>query len=318
MLQAGAGRGGGDAQVRQGRSRAGQADGPAAVARPLGTSGRCSNAPAHCAPLHATPTYFTNDRRPRAWTRLRDGGPGWWLRGGGDTRNPTGGRAGLHDVPSVRRWWATTSWSRRRGRSLMLDCVGPAVQAPGVISAHRASVAASLEYLEQRAVVVRDRRGGDDREVGGALGADCELHARAQSPRRAASARSRPGGGATPGSAQRARQPRALRARVGGRRAVPVVAALTNWPSARRGRRGDRSAGSSTCWASTRAIARCGVGTTRVAARNFHVAARGDRCSGGASDLGAFRTRRRRVGAVAVPATRLDEHAFGGAARGSP
>ncbi|MGH9020779.1 MAG: relaxase domain-containing protein, partial [Acidimicrobiales bacterium] len=43
--------------------------------------------------------------------------------------------------------------------------------APGVIDAHRSSVGAALDYLEERAVTVRDRRGGEQREWPGRWGA---------------------------------------------------------------------------------------------------------------------------------------------------
>jgi hypothetical protein len=106
-------------------------------------------------------TYFTNDPAHELDT-LRDGGPGWWMRGGGDTRDP-------HDV---RRVFSTTSRSWVQGYDIVLAAPRPIsilialdpAQAPGVIDAHRASVAASLAYLEERALVVRDRRGGNDHE----------------------------------------------------------------------------------------------------------------------------------------------------------
>ena len=107
--------------------------------------------------------YFTNDPAHELDT-LRDGGPGWWLRGGGDTRNPR----------EVERVFTTTDRSSVQGYDIVVAAPRPIsilialdpAQASGVVGAHRASVAASLEYLEQRALVVRDRRGGEDREVG--------------------------------------------------------------------------------------------------------------------------------------------------------
>ncbi len=107
-------------------------------------------------------TYFTNDAAHEL-DSLRDGGPGWWMRGGGDTRDPM----------AVERVFTSTERSKVVGYDLVVAAPRPIsvlmaldpLQAPGVISAHRASVAASLDYLEQRAVVVRDRRDGDDREV---------------------------------------------------------------------------------------------------------------------------------------------------------
>ncbi len=46
----------------------------------------------------------------------------------------------------------------------ILVALDPA-SAPGVVAAHRAAVSAAMEYLDERAVVVRDRLGGDDLEV---------------------------------------------------------------------------------------------------------------------------------------------------------
>ena len=106
-------------------------------------------------------TYFTNDPAHELDT-LRDGGPGWWMRGVGDTRDPD----------EVQRVFASTPRSQVHGYDIVLAAPRPISillaldphQAPGVIDAHRASVAATLTYLEERALVVRDRRGGDDRE----------------------------------------------------------------------------------------------------------------------------------------------------------
>jgi hypothetical protein len=107
-------------------------------------------------------TYFTNDAAHEL-DSLRDGAPGWWMRGGGDTRDPL----------AVEPVFTSTERSKVVGYDLVVAAPRPIsmlialdpLQAPGVISAHRTSVAASLDYLEQRAVVVRDRRDGDDREV---------------------------------------------------------------------------------------------------------------------------------------------------------
>jgi len=56
--------------------------------------------------------------------------------------------------------------------------------APGVLGAHRTSVAASMDYLEQRALVVRDRRMGVDRDDPGVGRASWDSPT-GQSPRRA-------------------------------------------------------------------------------------------------------------------------------------
>jgi hypothetical protein len=105
--------------------------------------------------------YFTNDPAYEL-EGLRDGAPGWWLRGSGDTRSS----------PDVRSVFATTERSAVHGYDIVVAAARPIsilialdpAHAPGVVDAHRVSVAASIDYLEQRALVVRDRRGGLDRD----------------------------------------------------------------------------------------------------------------------------------------------------------
>lgn len=108
-------------------------------------------------------TYFTRDGA-RELEGVRDGGPGWWLRGAGDARDPE----------AVARVLTTNERSRLCGYDVViaaprplsvLVAVDPA-HASGVVAAHRASVRAAMDYLEDRAVVVRDRRGGREREEG--------------------------------------------------------------------------------------------------------------------------------------------------------
>jgi hypothetical protein len=102
-------------------------------------------------------TYFTNDAAHEL-DGLRDGGPGWWLRGSGDTREPA----------DVARVLVTSERATVVGYDLVIAAPRPisvllAVDqehARGVVDAHRASVRSTVEYLEERAVVVRDRRGG--------------------------------------------------------------------------------------------------------------------------------------------------------------
>jgi len=108
--------------------------------------------------------YFTNDDA-RELEGLRHGGPGWWPRGDGDANDP-------RDVARVLQ-------SSQRSAIVGYDVIVAAPRplsilmaidesrAPDVIAAHRASVGACVDYLEEHAVVVRDRRGGTDREVGG-------------------------------------------------------------------------------------------------------------------------------------------------------
>ena len=106
-------------------------------------------------------TYFTRDDA-RELEGLREGGPGWWLRGGGDSHDPT----------EVAKTFTTSARSKVTGYDLVIAAPRPistllAVDpshARGVVEAHRASVRAAIDYLEDRALVVRDRRGGHDRE----------------------------------------------------------------------------------------------------------------------------------------------------------
>jgi TrwC relaxase len=106
-------------------------------------------------------TYFTNDAAHEL-DGLRDTGPGWWLRGSGDTRDPS----------DVARVLVTSDRAAVMGYDLVIAAPRPisvllAVDpehARGVVEAHRASVRSTMEYLEERALVVRDRRGGLDRD----------------------------------------------------------------------------------------------------------------------------------------------------------
>ncbi len=109
-------------------------------------------------------TYFTNDRALEI-DGLRRGGPGWWLRGDGDARD-----AG--DVASV---LGTTERSSVQGYDIVVAAPRPISillaldpeHAPGVVDAHRDSVRAAVDYLEEHALVVRNRQGGDDRDENG-------------------------------------------------------------------------------------------------------------------------------------------------------
>lgn len=106
-------------------------------------------------------TYFTRDSALEL-EGLRGGGPGWWLRGDGDTSDPR----------DVSRVLVTSERSKIVGYDLVVAAPRPISillaidpgQGPGVVAAHRASVRAAIDYFEDRAVVVRDRRKGDDRE----------------------------------------------------------------------------------------------------------------------------------------------------------
>jgi hypothetical protein len=102
-------------------------------------------------------TYFTHDLAHEL-DGLREGPPGWWLRGEGDTRVAS----------DVARVLVTSERSAIYGYDLVVAAPRPisvllAVDpdhASGVVAAHRASVRAALAYLEDRALVVRERRGG--------------------------------------------------------------------------------------------------------------------------------------------------------------
>lgn len=106
-------------------------------------------------------TYFTRDSALEL-EGLRGGGPGWWLRGEGETRDPR----------DVSRVLVTSERSKVVGYDLIVAAPRPISillaidpsQGAGVIGAHRASVRAAVDYLEDRAVVVRDRSNGHDRD----------------------------------------------------------------------------------------------------------------------------------------------------------
>jgi hypothetical protein len=106
-------------------------------------------------------TYFTNDAA-RELDGLRSGGPGWWLRGEGDART----------AGDVARVLETSERARVCGYDLIVAAPRPVsillavdpAHAPALIDAHRTSVRSAIEYLEERALVVRDRSNGGDRE----------------------------------------------------------------------------------------------------------------------------------------------------------
>ena len=108
--------------------------------------------------------YFTSDHALEL-EGVREGGPGWWLRGDGDTRSE-------RDVAKV---LTGTERSLVQGYDLIFAAPRPISilvaldpeHARGIVDAHRASVDASVGYLEERALIVRDRRGGMDRDERG-------------------------------------------------------------------------------------------------------------------------------------------------------
>lgn len=108
--------------------------------------------------------YFTDDRALEI-EGLREGGPGWWMRGEGDVTDPR----------SVARVLRTTERSNILGYDIVVAAPRPTsillamdgAQGTGVVAAHRESVRAAVAYLEEHALVVRDRRGGEDRDRAG-------------------------------------------------------------------------------------------------------------------------------------------------------
>ncbi len=102
-------------------------------------------------------SYFTADLA-RELDGLREGSPGWWLRGEGDTRVAS----------DVARVLVTSERSAIHGYDLIIAAPRPISvllaidpeHASGVVAAHRASVRSTMAYLEDRALVVRESRGG--------------------------------------------------------------------------------------------------------------------------------------------------------------
>ncbi len=96
---------------------------------------------------------------------VREGPAQWWWRGEGD----------LSRSDDVLRVLQTSERSGVVGYDLIVAAPRPVSilvaldieHAPAVLSAHRRAVGDALEYLEQRALVVRERRGDDDRDVAG-------------------------------------------------------------------------------------------------------------------------------------------------------
>lgn len=105
--------------------------------------------------------YFTDDAALEIDT-LRPGAAGWWLRGRGDPMEPG----------DVSRVFTTTARSRVVGYDLVFAAPRPlsillAIEPDHgrrVIDAQRESVRAAMTYLEEYALVVRDRRGHGDEE----------------------------------------------------------------------------------------------------------------------------------------------------------
>lgn len=108
---------------------------------------------------------YLRDDRAGELDGVREGPASWWLRGEGDP--------GRDD--DVARVLSTSERSAVVGYDLVVAAPRPistllAVapeHAPAVVAAHRRAVRGAIDYLEDRAVVVRDRRSGEDRELAG-------------------------------------------------------------------------------------------------------------------------------------------------------
>lgn len=105
--------------------------------------------------------YFTSDRALEL-EDLREGPAGWWLRGTGDA----------HDEHEVARVLTSTTRSEVVGYDLIFAAPRPLsillaidhAHASTIVGLQRHAVRGALSYLEEHALVVRDRRGGDDRQ----------------------------------------------------------------------------------------------------------------------------------------------------------
>lgn len=106
--------------------------------------------------------YFTNDHA-RELDGLRDGAPGWWLRGAGDLSRPE----------DVARVFTSSDRAAVVGYDIVVAAPRPVSilvaldpdHAADVIRAHRASVSAAITYLEDRALLVREQRENVRRDV---------------------------------------------------------------------------------------------------------------------------------------------------------
>ena len=108
---------------------------------------------------------YLSDDRAFELEGVRKGPAQWWWRGEGDI-------ARGDDAARVLR---TSDRSSVVGYDLIVAAPRPVSilvaldpdHAPAVIEAHRRAVGETLAYLEERALVTRDRRGGEDRDVAG-------------------------------------------------------------------------------------------------------------------------------------------------------
>ena len=108
---------------------------------------------------------YLRDDRGEEIEGVREGPAPWWIRGGGDVGRPD----------DVARVLSTTGRSSVVGYDLIVAAPRPISilvalapeHAGAVVAAHRRAVAGALGYLEERALVVRDRRGGEERDLAG-------------------------------------------------------------------------------------------------------------------------------------------------------
>ncbi len=102
--------------------------------------------------------YFTEDPA-RELDGVRAGGPGWWLRGDGDTRDArvVGDVLTGSARADVVGYDVVIAAPRPVSVVLALD----EAAAPGIIAAHRVSVAAAMTYLEERSLLVRTQLAGE-------------------------------------------------------------------------------------------------------------------------------------------------------------
>ena len=109
-------------------------------------------------------SYLTQDRALEL-DEVREGPAAWWLRGAGD----------LSREEDVGRVLCTSERSQVVGYDLVVAAPRPLSllialdpgNASRIVTAHRRAVSDTLEYLEDHALVVRERRGGEDIDLPG-------------------------------------------------------------------------------------------------------------------------------------------------------
>ncbi len=103
--------------------------------------------------------YLTLDRADEL-ADVRRGAPGWWLRGTGDAGSSADVAGALQGTSRATVVGYDLVVAAPRPLSILLAV--DAVAAPGVVNAHRAGVLAAIDYLEDRALVVRQRLDGGE------------------------------------------------------------------------------------------------------------------------------------------------------------